>query len=91
MTMPHNRPVKDEEVLAGFASLHQAMATGFDAMQRRFGYFRADIHGEILDVRSDIAHVRENVARLEQRILRRFDEVDSRLDNHEERIATLEA
>ena len=29
--MASNRSVKDEEILAGFASLHEAMATGFDA------------------------------------------------------------
>lgn len=78
--MSSNRPVKDEDILSGFASLHQAMTEGFDRVDARFDR----VHAEILDVRND-------VARLEQRMLRRFDDVDERLDRHELRITALEA
>jgi len=35
--MSFNRLVKDEGILNGFASIHQAMSDGFDRMDRRIG------------------------------------------------------
>jgi len=90
-----NEPVKDEEILAGFASLHQAMATGFETQRRAFTGFTQQIHGEMHSLRvaleDQIHGVRNDVARLEHRMLRRFDDIDERLDRHEHRIAALEA
>ena len=79
--------VNDQEILNGFASLHQAMVTGFDAMDKRFSALAKDISR----IDAEILNVRNDVSRLEQRMLRRFDEVDGRLDGHERRIAALEA
>jgi len=82
--MSYDRPVNDEDILAGFASLHQAMVAGFGQMQGQIDSLRMDMHTQFHDVRNDIA-------RLEHRMLRRFDEVDARLDNHQLRITALEA
>jgi len=82
--MSLNRPVTDEDILSGFASLHQAMATGFDQVRTEMKLGFTELRTEILDVRND-------VARLEQRMLRRFDDVDEKLDRHEKRISALEA
>jgi hypothetical protein len=81
--MPFDRTVKDEDILAGFTSLHQAMAEGFDKMSRQLEVRFQAIEHQILDVRND-------VARLETRILRRFDEVDARFDKLEARVTRLE-
>jgi hypothetical protein len=35
-TMPFDRTVKDEDILTGFASLHQAMTEGLARMDRKF-------------------------------------------------------
>jgi hypothetical protein len=90
--MPDDRPVHDEDILAGFASLHQAMITGFDQMRSEF---LGELHAQIGSLRSEMQtqfhDVRIDIARLEHRMLRRFDEVDARLDNHEVRITALEA
>jgi hypothetical protein len=77
--MSLDQSVKDEDILNGFASLHQAMAQGFDAVARRVN----NVEAGILDVRNDIA-------RLEQRMLRRFDDIDERFDKLEGRVSTLE-
>jgi len=82
--MSYDRPVNDEDIRGGFASLHQAMVTGFGQMQGQINSLRMDMQTQFHDVRNDIA-------RLEHRMLRRFDEVDARLDNHEVRITALEA
>ena len=82
--MSSNRTVKDEDILSGFASLHQAMSEGFDRVNARMDARFDRVHAEILDVRND-------VARLEQRMLQRFDDVDERLARHEFRITKLEA
>jgi hypothetical protein len=71
--------VKDEDILAGFASLHRAMADGFDRLAREI----AGLEHQILDVRND-------VARLETRMLRGFDDVDARFDRLERRVMVLE-
>jgi hypothetical protein len=63
--MPFFRTVKDEDILSGFASLHQAMTEGFDRMERRFiaidGRFQA-VERQILDVRNDVARLEERIA-----------------------------
>jgi len=82
--MSFNKRVKDEDILNGFASLHQAMATGFDQV-------RTEIKCDIARLESEIHNVRNDVSRLEQRMLRRFDDVDGRLALHELRISALEA
>ena len=69
--------VTDEIILEGFRSLHQAMAEGFDAMNRRIDQRFADVD--------------QRFAELEHRMMRRFDERDVRVDDHEQRITTLEA
>ena len=50
--MSSNRVVKDEDILADLAGLHQAMTTGFDR-----------VRSEILDVRNDIARLEQRVLR----------------------------
>ena len=81
--MSLNREVKDENILAGFASLHQAMADGFDRLTREIAALGRDLEHHILDVRND-------VARLETRMLRRFDDVDARFDKLERRVTVTE-
>jgi len=71
--MSSNRPVKDADILAGFAALHEAMANGFDLLHAELRASHGELQGQILDVRND-------VARLEQRMLRRFDDIEERLD-----------
>jgi hypothetical protein len=99
--MSLNRTVKDEDILNGFASLHQAMATGFDHVRAEmragfdqvwaeFGQVRVELHAGFAHVNAEILDVRNDVARLEQRMLRRFDDIDERLDRHETRISALE-
>ena len=78
--MTFDPKVKDDDILAGFASLHQAMAEGFDRMERKFAKFEH----ELRDVRGD-------VARLETRMLRRFDEVDERFAQVDVRFAQVDA
>jgi len=85
--MWHDGPVKDEDILTGFASLHQAVATGFEGVQRQFNGVQRQFDG----VRQQFLDVRNDIARLEQRMLRRFDEVDAKLEDHEVRITALEA
>ena len=77
--MSLDQSVKDEDILSGFVSMHQAMAQGFDRVERRYN----DLEASILNVRND-------VARLEQRMLRRFDDVDERFDKLEGRVTALE-
>jgi len=90
--MSYDRPVKDEDILEGFASLHQAMLTGFDQMRADFfGKLDAEIQALRSEMQTQFHEVRNDIARLEHRMLRRFDEVDARLDNHEVRITALEA
>ena len=76
-----DRKVTDEQILGGFANLHQAMATGFDAM-------RAEMHAMRLELRNEF---RNEIAGLENRMMRRFDRIEDRLDDHERRIGALEA
>ena len=89
--MSSNRSVNDEAILDGFASLHEAMASGFDGVQRQMADLRAQMADLRGDVQQQILDVRNDVARLEHRMLRRFDDIDGRLDRHEVRIAALEA
>jgi hypothetical protein len=73
--------VTDETILAGFASLHQAMAEGFDRLDRKIDSKIDGLRGE-MNLR---------FAEFEARMMRRFDERDVRLDDHEHRISRLEA
>lgn len=68
--------VTDEQVLAGFANLHQVITTGFDAVRAEMSAMRAEIRSEI--------------SALENRMMRRFDRIDERLEDHERRITALE-
>jgi hypothetical protein len=72
-----DRKVTDEQILGGFANLHQVIATGFDAM-------RAEMHAMRLELRNEISG-------LEHRMMRRFDRIDERLEDHERRIGAIEA
>jgi hypothetical protein len=72
-----NQHVTDEIILAGFASLQQAMAEGFDKVNARI---------DALERTMD-----DRFVALEHRMMRRFDERDERLDDHERRIAAVEA
>jgi hypothetical protein len=77
--MSYDRPVKDEDILEGFASLHQAMMTGFDQMRTDFfGKLDAEIQALRSEMQTQFHDVRNDIARLEHRMLRRFDEVDAR-------------
>jgi hypothetical protein len=73
--------VTDEQILGGFANLHQVVATGFDAM-------RAEMHAMRLELRSEF---RNEISGLENRMMRRFDRIEDRLGDHERRIGALEA
>jgi hypothetical protein len=84
--MALNRPVKDEDIVAGFTSLHQAMIEGFDRMEQRF----AAVDRRFETVERQILGVRNDVTRLETRMLRRFDDVDARVDKNEPRGTRLE-
>ena len=86
--MSLNRPVTDEDILSGFASLHQAMATGFDQVRAEMALGLQQVRTEL---GTEIHGVRNDISRLEQRMLRRFDDVDEKLDRHEKRISALEA
>jgi hypothetical protein len=73
--------VTEEQILGGFANLHQVVATGFDAM-------RAEMHAMRLELRSEF---RNEISGLENRMMRRFDRIEDRLGDHERRIGALEA
>ena len=75
--------VTDEVILEGFRSLSQAMAAGFDRVDRNIDELRAEMHARF-------ATVDRRFAELDARMMRRFDERDVRLDDHERRIAALE-
>jgi hypothetical protein len=72
--------VTDEQILGGFANLHQAMTMGFDAM-------RAEMHAMRLELRNEFHN---EIAGLEHRMMRRFDSIEDRLDD-QRRIGALEA
>lgn len=76
-----DRSVTDEQILGGFANLHQAMTTGFDAM-------RAEMHAMRLELRNEF---RIEIGGLEHRMMRRFDGIEDRLDDHQRRIGAIEA
>jgi hypothetical protein len=75
-----NRGVTDEQIPGGFANLHQAMMTGFDAM-------RAEMQAMRLELRNEF---RNEISGFEHRLMRRCDRIDDRLDDHERRIGALE-
>lgn len=76
-----NGSVTDETILAGFKSLHEAMAEGFDRLDRKIEH----------EIRTLRAEMNERFAALEARMMRRFDECNAHLDDHERRIVALEA
>lgn len=78
--MPDHRPVTDEDILSGFASLHEAIATGFAAMQAHVDRQLADLR---IELRSEF---RSEIARLEHRLLRRFDDLEARIVRLEARL-----
>jgi hypothetical protein len=73
--------VTDEQILAGFANLHQVITTGFDAVRAEISALRTELRAEF----------RNELGGLENRMMRRFDRIEERLDDHERRITTLEA
>jgi hypothetical protein len=80
-----DRRVTDEQILGGFANLHQVVATGFDAM-------RAEMHAMRLELRNEFHNqLASQIGGLEHRMMRRFDRIEDRLDDHERRIGALEA
>jgi BMFP domain-containing protein YqiC len=83
-----NGSVTDETILAGFKSLHEAMAEGFDRLDRKIEYEIRTLRGEMNE---RFAAVDRRFAEFEARMMRRFDERDVRLDDHERRIVALEA
>ncbi len=82
-----NGSVTDETILAGFKSLHEAMAEGFDRLDRKIEYEIHTLRGEMNE---RFAAVDRRFAEFEGRMMRRFDERDVRLDDHERRIVALE-
>ncbi len=77
--MSYDRPVKDEDILEGFASLHQAVITGFEQQEARmFALIDGRINALRSEMQTQFHDVRNDIARLEHRMLRRFDEVDAR-------------
>ena len=75
----------DEQILGGFANLHQVVATGFDAM-------RAEMHAMRLELRNEFRNqLASQIGGLEHRMMRRFDRIEDRLDDHERRFGALEA
>ena len=78
-----NESVTDEIILEGFRSLHQAMAEGFDKVDKRF----EQVDKRFIDLE---ARIDKRFADFDHRMMLRFDEVNERLDRHERRIATLE-
>jgi len=60
--------VKDEDILAGFASLHQALTVGFDR-----------VHREILDVRNDISRLEQRMLRRFDEVDVRLDGHEKRI------------
>jgi hypothetical protein len=72
--------VTDEQILSGFANLHQVITTGFDAVRAEMQAMRTELRNEF----------RNELGSLEHRMMRRFDRIDDRLDDHERRITALE-
>jgi hypothetical protein len=78
-----NQSVTDEIILEGFRNLAEAMANGFDRVDRQLAELRAEMNARF-------AQVDRRFAEFESRMMRRFDEVGARLDDHERRITALE-
>ena len=78
-----NQSVTDEIILEGFRSLAEAMANGFDRVDRQFDELRTEMNQRF-------AQVDRRFVELEARMMRRFDERDARIDDHGQRITALE-
>ena len=88
MTNADAAMVNDEQILSGFANLHQVILTGFDQVRAEF----AAVRSEMRSLRSELrAEIRSEVSGLDNRMMRRFDRIEERLDDHERRITALEA
>lgn len=66
--MSSNRAVNDEEILVGFASLHGALASGFDELRR-----------QILDVRNDVSRLEQRMLRRFDDLDERLDRHEERI------------
>lgn len=82
-----NRSVTDEIILEGFRSLAEAMATGFDRVDRQLGALRHEMNERFAQVEG---RMNQRFGELEARMMRRFDERDVRIDDHDQRITALE-
>jgi flagellar capping protein FliD len=71
--MAEHRRVTDEDILAGFQSLHEAIALGFARIDERFA--RIDERFALVDDRFKAMDHRFDA--LEARMLRRFDDIDA--------------
>jgi uncharacterized membrane-anchored protein len=89
-----NQSVTDEIILEGFRSLAEAMATGFDRLERKMDerFAAVDRRFEQVDRRFEEleSRINQRFGDMESRMMRRFDERDVRLDGHERRITALE-
>ena len=89
-----NQSVTDEIILEGCRSLAEAMATGFDRVDRRLDEMHPEMNERFAAVDRRFvefeARMNQCFGDLESRMMRRFDERDVRLDDHERRITTLE-
>ena len=90
--MPDHRPVSDEDILSGFASLHEAMLAGFAAMQAQFVSLErrfAQVDDRFAAIDRQFSNLesglRSELARFEHRMLRRFDDLEGRLAKLEAR------
>jgi hypothetical protein len=77
--MAEHRRVTDEDILAGFQSLHEAIALGFARVDERFA--RIDDRFALIDDRFALIDDRfkamdHRFDALEARMLRRFDDID---------------
>lgn len=78
----HHRSVTDEVILEGFRSLHEAMAAGFDAINRRIDALDVRIGAleqRVGTLERRVGTFEQRVGTFEARMLRRFDDVDARL------------
>ena len=92
MERAHHRRVKDEEILAGFASLHQAMLVGFEAIAKRFddvdrraAAFEHRMLRRFDALEARVGALEARVDALEARMDERFDGMDERFDRMDER------
>jgi hypothetical protein len=98
--MSSNRRVTDEDIRSGFASIHQAMATGFDRvaatltqMENKHARFEQEMlrRFDAVDQRFEAIDSRfDAMDRRFDAMDKRFDDLDVRLDGHDVRLGRLE-